>query len=189
MDGFEPGRECMVCKGRCCREKGCSLSPKDMIKALEKADSNRKKSSMGDENFHTDAVSLAEEKLLSFLQEEDNLYSIDCFYTPQGPVYYLRMRHKNYTFIGVDAIGECIALTKDGCSLSMERRPKGGRFLESRPDGHCIQHYDKEQMMEDWMPYQKLLKEIWDIYYQRFTQDGTFDRCDEAHFAWMRQQR
>ena len=181
MNGFEPGNECALCKGRCCREKGCCLCPDDMIKALTEwqiKDLSLPK-----------RIRLAEEKLLSFLAEEGNLYTIDCFYAPTGPMYYLRMRHKNYTFIGVDAIGECIALTKDGCSLSMEKRPKGGRFLESKPDGHCIQHYSKEQMTEDWLPYQKILKSIWDEYYTRFMEDGTFDKCDEANFAWMRAQR
>lgn len=213
MNGFEPGNECAVCKGRCCREKGCCLCPEDMIKALRDwemhetlldgqpvADGQKQgttQDSVIKEVGVCDGLSLslpkrirlAEEKLLSFLQEEGNYYTIDCFYAPTGPLYYLRMRHKNYTFIGVDAIGECIALTKEGCSLSMEKRPKGGRFLESKPDGHCIQHYSKEQMTEDWLPYQKILKSIWDEYYNRFMEDGTFDRCDEANFAWMKAQR
>ncbi len=199
MNGFEPGNECAVCKGRCCREKGCCLCPDDMIKALvawqNLATQGASTSQPNAEVWDWECISLpkrirlVEEKLLSFLKEEGNLYTIDCFYAPTGPMYYLRMRHKNYTFIGVDAIGECIALTKEGCSLSMENRPKGGRFLESKPDGHCIQHYSKEQMTEDWLPYQKTLKSIWDEYYNRFMEDGTFDRCDEANFAWMRAQR
>lgn len=198
MNGFEPGNECALCKGRCCREKGCCLCPDDMIKALTEWQSSTE--CIAAENGEADfggweslslpkRIRLVEEKLLSFLLAEGNLYTIDCFYAPTGPMYYLRMRHKNYTFIGVDAIGECIALTKDGCSLSMEKRPKGGRFLESKPDGHCIQHYSKEQMTEDWLPYQKTLKSIWDEYYARFMEDGTFDKCDEANFAWMRAQR
>lgn len=199
MNGFEPGNECALCKGRCCREKGCCLCPDDMIKAMAawqlSAMQGVGMAQLNAEILDGESLSLpkrirlAEEKLLSFLQEEGNLYTIDCFYAPTGPMYYLRMRHKNYTFIGVDAIGECIALTKEGCSLSMENRPKGGRFLESKPDGHCIQHYSKEQMTEDWLPYQKILKSIWDEYYNRFMEDGTFDRCDEANFAWMRAQR
>ncbi|MBQ7781819.1 MAG: hypothetical protein IJ405_07350 [Lachnospiraceae bacterium] len=213
MNGFEPGNECALCKGRCCREKGCCLCPDDMIKALQNwqmqathlsgqpvADCQEQGTTQTTAIKEVDVcdgmdlslpkrIHLAEEKLLPFLAEEGNLYTIDCFYAPTGPLYYLRMRHKNYTFIGVDAIGECIALTKEGCSLSMEKRPKGGRFLESKPDGHCIQHYSKEQMTEDWLPYQKILKSIWDEYYNRFMEDGTFDRCDEANFAWMRAQR
>lgn len=199
MNGFEPGNECAVCKGRCCREKGCCLCPDDMIKAMvdwqnlaaQHATMEQGKADVCDGLSLSlpKRIRLVEEKLLSFLQKEGNLYTIDCFYSPAGPVYYLRMRHKNYTFIGVDAIGECIALTKEGCSLSMDKRPKGGRFLESKSDGRCIQHYSKEQMTEDWLPYQKILKSIWDEYYNRFMEDGTFDRCDEANFAWMRAQR
>ncbi len=36
MVGFEPGPECRECKGRCCREKGCSLSPEDMLRELQR---------------------------------------------------------------------------------------------------------------------------------------------------------
>ena len=32
-DGYRPGEECSHCKGRCCREKGCSLAPSDLESA------------------------------------------------------------------------------------------------------------------------------------------------------------
>lgn len=34
--GFLPGTECKECKGRCCKEHGCVLSPEDMISSIEK---------------------------------------------------------------------------------------------------------------------------------------------------------
>lgn len=178
MDGYKPGEECSQCKGRCCRERGCSLSPQDMWQAL------------GQEPFvpqGKEERGSLREALLQLLQQPDGLYALDFFQEKDGPCYYLRMRHKCYTFIGVDAIGECVALTSNGCSLTAAQRPKGGRYLESRPGGDCVQHYAREQMCEDWAPYGELLKDIWEEYHTIFQQDGTFERCDEAYFAWMRE--
>lgn len=192
MEGYRAGRECGACKGRCCRERGCSLSPEDMLQVLSPEDTTQALSS---ENMprilppqSEEEKAALKEALLRTLSEGD-LYAIDCFHEGGSAFYYLRMRHKCYTFIGVEAMGECIALTEQGCRLSEEKRPKGGRFLESRPDGRCVQHYTKEEMLRDWEPYQPVLKEIWNIYYARFTEDGTFDACDEANFAWMRECR
>lgn len=178
MTGFEPGPECRECKGKCCREKGCSLSPEDMLKELERrtqipAEQLKKQDSLGG-------------MLLEMLKDDKGLYAIDFFLNGNVPLYYLRMRHKCYTFIGIDAMGECVALTKDGCCLTKEQRPKGGRFLKSSPQGECRQFYTKEMMEEDWKPYQQILSCIWKQYEAQFQEDGTFKRCDDAYFAWMR---
>lgn len=165
MDGFMPGGECRECKGRCCKEKGCSLSPEDLHWSPEKTD---------------------RKTILALLDKPDGLYAIDCFFSQTGGVYYLRMRHKCYTFIGVDAIGECVALTKEGCSFSDKDRPKGGRFLKSSPDFHCRQEYTEEMMRRDWEPYQEVLASVWEEYEEKFQKDGTFDACDKAYFDWLR---
>ena len=78
------------------------------------------------------------------------------------------MRHKCFTFIGVDAMGECEALTDTGCRLSYEDRPKGGRMLIASEDHRCTQEYTREMMVEDWMPYQEQLKQIWKKYVSSF---------------------
>lgn len=181
MVGFEPGAECRECKGRCCREKGCSLSPEDMLKELE----GRTEIPAGQLKIREDL----EDMLVAMLKDDNGLYAIDRFSTNKGLLYYLRMRHKCYTFIGIDAMGECTALTKEGCSLSAEQRPKGGRFLKSSPEGRCEQHYTREMMERDWEPYQQVLSHIFKQYEIQFKEDGTFDRCDENYFAWMRSQR
>lgn len=175
MNGYQPGAECAECKGRCCKDKGCSLSPEDLMIALK----NRK------EHKHEELY----EQTLALLTDPQGLYAIDYFSRPEGTCFYLRMRHKCYTFIGVDAMGECIALTGEGCSLTEEQRPKGGRYLESRADRACIQHYGREDMCRDWEPYQEVLGAIWREYYPKMKGDGTFDRCDDAYFAWMKEQR
>lgn len=183
MDGFMPGEECQSCRGKCCREHGCSLSPKDMEQALIREGLCVSLSQLEEEEIY--------KVILGLLQKEcgRELYAIDRFSSVHGPVFYLRMRHKCHTFIGVDAMGECIALTPEGCSLNEEQRPKGGRFLKSSPDGHCEQHYTQEMMEDDWSPYQKALSVIWQRYETLFRNDGTFDRCEEDWFAYMRSER
>jgi len=179
MQGYEPGAECAECKGKCCKDKGCSLAPEDLLLALMETE----------ESVANLAADELRERVVVLLTDAQGLYTIDYFSRSDGPCFYLRMRHKCYTFIGVDAMGECVALTKDGCSLSPERRPKGGRFLESRPNRACEQHYTQEMMYEDWLPYQEVLRSIWKEYYPKMKEDGTFDRCDDAYFAWMKEQR
>ncbi len=189
MEGYKPGAECSQCKGRCCKERGCSLSPQDMWRAM------KQETDFGGLSGEETAVvpanpeekSQFRERLVQLLKQPDGLYALDYFSEKSGPCFYLRMRHKCYTFIGVDAIGECVALTESGCRLTETERPKGGRFLESKPEGACVQHYTREQMCEDWAPYVEILKDIWDEYHARFEQDGTFERCDNDYFTWMRE--
>lgn len=191
MEGFKPGAECAQCRGRCCKERGCSLAPEDMLRALavrnkEIEITDTKLTNADTELRDVNKKSVLAEALYHMLQNSDQ-YAVDCISQNGSPFYFLRMRHKCYTFIGVEAMGECMALTPSGCSLSEEERPKGGRFLKSSPDGNCVQHYTKEEMLADWEPYQTLLSEIWEEFYGKFMEDGTFDACDEAYFAWMRQ--
>lgn len=128
--------------------------------------------------------------LLALLQDQEKgLYAIEYVSTPQGACFYVRMRHKCYTFIGVEAMGECAALCENGCMFSMEERPKGGRMLKSSPDRRCVQHYTARQIAADWEPYQELLSGIYREYAVRMRDDGTFDRCDEDYFAWLRETR
>ncbi|MBQ8597163.1 MAG: hypothetical protein IJ409_05160 [Lachnospiraceae bacterium] len=181
MEGYAPGTECAECRGKCCRENGCCLSPEDLFRALSKINETI--------NFRRMLQRELKEHLLTLLKDEEGLYAIDRTVSSKGPFYYLRMRHKCYTFVGVDAMGECVALTDVGCRLSGEERPKGGRFLKSSPDRHCVQMYTMEEMCTDWEPYQKLLSEIYLEYEAIFKEDGTFDKCDQAYFAWMREQR
>lgn len=184
MEGYLPGAECAQCQGRCCKEKGCSLAPEDFKRALIKAD--KSESIAKTEGSSLQNPEEWKRSILNLLQQPDNLYAIDYFTTKEGPLFYLRMRHKCYTFIGVDAMGECAALTEKGCSLSEEDRPKGGRFLKSEANGNCVQHYTKEMMEKDWAPYREILKSIWIEYEKKLKEDGTFDKCDADYFAWMR---
>ncbi|MCM1536825.1 MAG: hypothetical protein NC254_00315 [bacterium] len=199
---YPPGEECAQCGGRCCKEHGCVLAPEDMLRALERRAQQENAQATAQhgnaqaeqqENAQATAqvenaqpVQVDEASVTALLTDEKSgMYAVEYVSTPQGACFYLRMRHKCYTFIGVDAIGECVALGDHGCLLSMEERPKGGRMLKSSPDRHCVQHYTVGQMCADWQPYQELLLSIYRKWHVRMTEDGTFDRCDEAYFAWL----
>lgn len=179
MEGYAPGTECTECKGKCCRENGCCLSPEDLFRALSKKNPEL--------NFNRMLQSELKEYLLELLKDDNGFYAIDRAGSTKGMFYYLRMRHKCYTFVGIDAMGECVALTDTGCSFSEEDRPKGGRYLKSSPDRHCKQMYTVEDMQKDWSCFQKILSEIYLAYEAVFTEDGTFDKCDEAYFAYLRE--
>lgn len=163
-EGYIAGEACGVCRGRCCRTMGCSLSPEDMRRAL--ADNE-------------ESVECVEE----LLKRGD--FAIDSFQIKGQTFYYLRMRHKCFTFIGIDAMGECVMLTDSGCALAFENRPMGGRMLEGKTNGGCIQHYTQEMMVADWKPYQELLGTIWSRWYERLEAEGVFDRCEEEYMRFQ----
>ena len=169
VEGFLSDRICEQCQGRCCKTMGCSLAPQDMLDALK-------------------GNAVTSESLERLLQQSGR-YAIDSFQTGGRAFYYLRMRHKCFTFIGVDAMGECIALTKQGCSLAFEDRPKGGRMLEGQENGGCIQHYTQEMMIAEWEPYQNILKAIWDRWHDKFEKGGIFDQCEEEYMQYQMKKR
>ena len=167
-EGFLSDNICAECKGRCCKTMGCSLEPEDMIRALESREITR-------ENV---------EYLL-----QNGQFAIDSFHLGGRTFYYLRMKHKCFTFIGVDAMGECIALNDSGCGLAFEDRPKGGRMLEGRENGGCMQHYTQEMMIADWKPYQSVLESIWTDWHDKFERDGVFDKCEEEYMQYQMRSR
>lgn len=167
-DGFLTDNICAQCRGRCCKTMGCSLDPEDMIRALK-------------------GCAVTRENLEQLLQ--NGQFAIDSFQIGQRAFYYLRMKHKCFTFIGVDAMGECISLTDEGCGLLFEDRPKGGRMLEGKEAGGCVQHYTQEMMIADWEPWQDMLKEIWNKWYDLFERDGVFDQCEEDYMQYQMRMR
>lgn len=192
--GYESAELCRSCGGACCKANGCSLSPEDMLRELARAafeerderEGVRRDCSKQSSGKDRDGLPSGSE-LESWLRNSQ--CAIDSFTGKAGPCYYIRMRHKCFTFIGVDAMGECVAFTENGCALPYERRPKGGRYLEGRRDRHCLQHYTREEMEQDWKPYQLLLKEIWCRWHDRLENEGVFQRCEEEYMRWQREKR
>lgn len=168
MEGFSSDRICARCQGRCCKTLGCSLEPADMLGAL----GNR---------------TPTQENVEALLQ--NGKFAIDSFQLKGHAFYYLRMKHKCFTFIGIDAMGECIALTEHGCSIAFEDRPKGGRMLEGQEDGRCVQHYTQEMMIADWEPYQGMLRTIWNHWHDKFEAEGIFDKCEEEYMQYQMKNR
>ena len=91
------------------------------------------KKSIGPKDIASLSENALSEKILVMLKDPEGLYAIDHFSTGSGPFFYLRMRHKCYTFVGIDAMGECIALTEDGCTLTEDL------FFTGSPVLHCKQ--------------------------------------------------
>ena len=165
MQTYTPGDECAICKGKCCKERGCALSPIDLEKRLQ---------------------NITKESLLEYLQSSDCKFAIDMTQTREGTFYYLRMRTKCYTFIGLEGFGECICLSDEGCILSFDDRPVGGKCLKSSPDFHCKQEYTAQDMQNEWLKYQNILNEIWNEYADILEHDGTMEKCDKEYYEYMK---
>lgn len=167
-EAYPPKTVCATCGGHCCKTMGCSLAAGDLLRYLGRDTLDR-------------------QRLLKALEEHH--LAIDRMSGPEGYWYFLRMQNKCFTFIGVDAFGECYALGENGCQLTEEERPWGGRSLEAVQPGCCVQHYTKDQMQADWRPYRRLLQSVWEEFEPQMTADGTFDRCEEAYMQWQMEQR
>ena len=141
---------CKHCKGRCCRNSGCQISPHDLKEITVESICN--------------------------LIDESNAVSIDWWegnpliddYT-QERVYFLRIKNKDSDVIDpLFGRNECSILTENGCPLPFSYRPKGARDLIPRPyNEDCNELYSKKQCCIDWMEYQDVLSEVYNIYHNK----------------------
>ena len=44
-------------------------------------------------------------------------------------------------------------------------------------------------MIEDWSPYQGILRNIWCDWHERMEREGVFDRCEEEYMQFQMAQR
>ena len=151
---------CATCKGRCCRNMGCEISPEDVIKWKGE---------------------ITEQVIIDLLDTE--YISIDWWdgdpkedrrhrsqVDPKERVangYYLRMRHVGMFAIDPSYGGVCKALRPNGCALTWDQRPTGGRLLEPNPDNPgpgCISVWGKHEAALAWLPYNKLLEKVRNTY-------------------------
>ena len=100
---------CKECKGNCCRSMGCSLSPEDMIRGIrawkEISGAERMQHRKIEEAKTEETMAEKEpdtEEIENWLMNSS--CALDSFGYPGGSLLYVRMRHKCFTFIGVDAI-------------------------------------------------------------------------------------
>ena len=133
---------CEKCGGKCCKRTGCYYSPKDFSE-------------------------ISFETLFKHLcKGYTSIYPIDGFYTGLQNSLILKVRNvgepvaidKNYGY------NQCILLGEKGCSLSREKRPRGGRELIPMENG-CITGYTFREIVGDWAPYQLLLLHLYKIFY------------------------
>lgn len=134
---------CAECRGKCCRFYACHYSPDDFA----------------DKSFEALKTEIEKGKI-----------SID-WWEAEPREYFLRCRHVGEPVVCGSWGGVCVNLTPDGCSLSWDERPLGGKALkpgETLKD-HCVTSYKKEDCKNDWKKYDKVLHKL----VEHFTFGGT----------------
>ena len=137
---------CTMCGGRCCNKFPCHMSPDDfedlslnsLIKELNKG-----------------YISIAKAR------KDISKYRL-----------FLRMRVEGHPIVDLDVdeskIGRCVLVTPTGCVLPYEKRPMGAKFMVpyQADDGriYCYQYYGQEELLEDWEPYQNILRILCVLY-------------------------
>lgn len=132
---------CQKCCGVCCKRCGCHYSPNDF-----------------------------KEITFNYLQKEikKGYISIEwidgeSFYSPGG-VYILRARNTGMKIVDNSIErAPCILLTENGCKLSYEQRPSGGKYLIPKVKNDtllCYSKYDIYECCMEWREHQKVLNEL-----------------------------
>lgn len=135
---YKPTEICAKCKGGCCRFYGCHFSP-------------------------TDFKEISFESLKTEI--EKGRISID-WWEAEPKEYFLRSRHVGEPVVCGSWGGVCVNLTENGCSLSWDERPLGGKALKPATvfGGHCYTSYSKEACKNDWKKYAPILRELVDYF-------------------------
>lgn len=138
---------CNNCKGKCCKNCGCFLSPQDFGKISYKA-------------------------LNKELQK--GYISIDLVrksnYVKKGTLV-LRIRNIDSPIVDIKRSSkkhQCMMLTPKGCSFSYEERPLGGKLfiplVNSEGIGVCYPKYSYIECAREWQPYSRILKKLYKNY-------------------------
>ncbi|MBR4351162.1 MAG: hypothetical protein IKP98_02965 [Bacilli bacterium] len=136
--------ECAKCKGNCCSNYPCTLSPREFID-------------------------------INNIEYMKNVLDIGVLAIAPGNIlckyYIIRPRgSKDLDTIVtgyVEAPNSCILQGPKGCILDPLFRPTDGLLL--MPERHykeikCVPHYSEFKVMEDWLKYQDVLRELRKIY-------------------------
>lgn len=138
---------CKGCGGCCCKSMGCHISPFDLKEISVKSIIN-----LIDE---AQCISIDWWDGNPLTNEHDNTRC-----------YFLRIKNRDSKVIDPSFGGVCSILTDIGCPLSFEYRPKGARDLIPC-ENDCVDNYSKQQTAIDWMPYQDIMKEVYDYYFAK----------------------
>ena len=130
---------CKECRGKCCKSMGCHFSPDDF-----------------NDLSYEGLKKVIEKGFISIDWWEGSPFDDS---DDSGRALFLRMRNKKSRVIDPSWMGECILLTKEGCPLAYENRPKGGRLLIPDKKG-CRAEYTKNDAARDWFKYNDTLLKI-----------------------------
>lgn len=128
---------CSRCKGRCCKQTGCFYMPNDFRKI--------------EFNFLKKKIKKGYISIAQASQENG------------ASIHYLKVRNIDSDICCDSSGGRCMLLTYKGCKLSFKKRPSGGKALIPSKNG-CKSFYSKQEIIEQWKPYQKVLKQLWDYF-------------------------
>lgn len=154
---------CKKCGGNCCNGMGCHICPSDLKE-------------------------ISVESIISLINETGCI-SIDWWHgnpitdeATNENTYYLRIKNSKAKVIDPSFRGICSILTDNGCPLSFEYRPKGGRELVPH-ETKCYTNYSKQQSAADWYEHQDVLKEV----YEYFMDKKDYSEIDvwDAQIAMM----
>ena len=129
---------CTECRGKCCKSCGCSYFPEDLNMTFEYLLKEIKNGKI----------------VIDYRECGESPYD-----KLKNPVFYLRVANKGEKGISIGGFGICSLLTEQGCSLSYEQRPTGGRLLVPFWSG-CYSLYSVNDFIDAWTPYQNLISDL-----------------------------
>lgn len=147
---------CTHCGGRCCLNAPCHFSPSDFedlsysgLKRVikEKGYISIVKIDMFDYDYYKEFSDQFYHYVLRIKRHGD-------------PVAFKMEKNNKNPFV-------CMLLTKKGCKLKFEERPKGARMLVPRESRKCLQLYNLEECMRDWKDYTKTLRALYKYFKRR----------------------
>lgn len=143
---------CEECGGVCCKNAPCHFAPSDFsdltFRGLKR---------VIDTKGYITIVKIA-------------MYPYACARPVGDPPYHYVLRVKRhgdsnaYLIEDKTSLKPCSLLTRKGCLLKFDDRPMGAKKLVPREDYRCLQLYSMEKCMEEWLPYNKTLKRLYQFY-------------------------
>lgn len=163
---FNENREaCSICGGRCCASYPCEIYPQDVKRwfgtdtitkdmVFKLLDSGKVQLDWWEGDVRDDEFSYPDDAF------KDEYYS---------KTYYLHMRTVHDAPIEGSWGGPCRCFKRgEGCTLTWDQRPTGGRSLIPEPHGdgsNCKIHVvEKPHCCLAWIPYQDILDAVFDEY-------------------------
>lgn len=133
---------CSKCRGSCCKRGGCYFSPEDFKEI----------------SFEYLETQLGKGYISINLQNDSIFYP---------DTYILKVRDRGVGIVDTgyrnSEYSPCSLLTDNGCKLSYEERPSGGKlYIPEYENGfyHCYTNYKIRDCCNEWFPYQEILVQL-----------------------------